>query len=240
MPNRILKDSICTSENIDGLSAEAEVFFYRLLVNCDDFGLMDGRISILKAKLYPLRDIPTETVNALLFELEKAELIYGYVVEEKNYIAVKTWGRHQQVRAKRSKYPQPNTGAISRNQLIADDSNGNQLIANAGLIQSNPIQSNPINKDGEVFEMYSANIGDITPMVREHLIDCIRETSAAAVLHGIEQAVAQNVRKLNYIETCAVNKHNGFDPKSKHDRKPPEQKRVPTLAEVYAAQGKTL
>ena len=38
MPNRILKDSICTSPNIDTLSREAEVFFYRLLVQCDDHG----------------------------------------------------------------------------------------------------------------------------------------------------------------------------------------------------------
>ena len=35
MPNRILKDSICTSETIEGLTDAEEVFFYRLLVQCD-------------------------------------------------------------------------------------------------------------------------------------------------------------------------------------------------------------
>ena len=39
MPNRILKESICTSESLVGLSAEAEVLFYRLIVKADDFGL---------------------------------------------------------------------------------------------------------------------------------------------------------------------------------------------------------
>ena len=52
MPNRILKDSICTSPNIDALSLEAETFFYRLLVQCDDYGRMDARPAILRARCY--------------------------------------------------------------------------------------------------------------------------------------------------------------------------------------------
>jgi len=55
MPNRIIKESICTSNNLDSLLPEEEVFFYRLLVNCDDYGLMDARLSILRAKLFPLK-----------------------------------------------------------------------------------------------------------------------------------------------------------------------------------------
>ena len=45
MPNRILKESICTNEQIDGLTAFEETVFYRLIVICDDFGRFDGRIS---------------------------------------------------------------------------------------------------------------------------------------------------------------------------------------------------
>lgn len=43
MGNRILKESICTSENIDALSYFQEVFFYRMIVKCDDFGRVDAR-----------------------------------------------------------------------------------------------------------------------------------------------------------------------------------------------------
>ena len=42
MPNRIIKESICTSCEIDSLTPEQEVFFYRLIVNCDDYGRMDA------------------------------------------------------------------------------------------------------------------------------------------------------------------------------------------------------
>ena len=45
MPNRIIKESICTSDNVDQLTAFEETVFVRLIVNCDDFGRMDGMIS---------------------------------------------------------------------------------------------------------------------------------------------------------------------------------------------------
>lgn len=43
MPNRIIKDGICANEQIDRLTAFEETFFYRLIVNVDDYGLMDGQ-----------------------------------------------------------------------------------------------------------------------------------------------------------------------------------------------------
>ena len=56
MPNRFIKESICTSDTIDQLSWFDEVVFYRLIVNCDDFGRFDGRGEIIKSRLFPLKD----------------------------------------------------------------------------------------------------------------------------------------------------------------------------------------
>ena len=119
MPNRILKESICTSESIDSLTAYQEVFFYRLLVNCDDYGRMDGRPRILSSKLFPLCDVNIPLIEQTLTVLEKAGLITLYTVDSKPYIQVKTWDKHQQVRAKKSKYPPPS--ATTCNQMISDD-----------------------------------------------------------------------------------------------------------------------
>ena len=134
MPNRILKDSICTSPNIDRLSREAEVFFYRLIVQCDDFGRMDARYSILRARCYPLQlDAVNEKLIAKwLAELVGAELVMLYTVDGQSYLQMRTWDRHQQVRAKRSKYP----------DMQSSDINCNQVIANVPVIQSNPIDTN--------------------------------------------------------------------------------------------------
>lgn len=137
MPNRIIKESVCTSPNVDMLSRDAEVFFYRLIVQCDDFGRMDARLPILRAKCYPLQieRVSEADIAAWLNELQSAKLILLYSDGDGGeYLHMQTWNKHQQVRAKRSKYPEPPT----------DDSNGYQLISDDNISPRNPIQSNPI------------------------------------------------------------------------------------------------
>lgn len=137
MPNRILKESICASDTIENLSPEEEVFFYRLLVQCDDFGRMDARPAILRARCYPLRlDRVTEQhIARWLGTLRKAKLVLVYQNDEQPYLQVRTWEKHQQVRAKRSKYPAPDE------QALAGDSNGYQVQSDDIICPRNPIQS---------------------------------------------------------------------------------------------------
>ncbi len=137
MPNRIIKESVCTSPNVDMLSRDAEVFFYRLIVQCDDFGRMDARLPILRAKCYPLQieRVSEADIAAWLNELQSAKLILLYSDGDGGeYLHMQTWDKHQQIRAKRSKYP----------SLQDSDSNGNHLIADDSISPRNPIQSNPI------------------------------------------------------------------------------------------------
>lgn len=133
MPNRILKDSICTSDNLDRLTPAEEVFWYRLLVQCDDYGRMDARPAIIRARCYPLRleTVSDQDVSSWLAALKAAGLITLYESDGKRYLQIVTWSLHQQQRAKRSKYPAPAA-------IPTPDSIGNQLIADAPVIQSNP------------------------------------------------------------------------------------------------------
>ena len=135
MPNRIIKESICTSENIDQLTEFQEVFFYRLMVNCDDFGRFDARPKLLSSRLFPLRNISTEIIVETLAALQDADLIIVYTVDDHPYLQMKTWGKHQQGRATKSKYPSFGEGVlqsidINCNQLQSDDFNGDQEQAN--------------------------------------------------------------------------------------------------------------
>ncbi len=109
MPNRILKESICTSENLDTVPPMAEILFYRLIVNCDDFGRFDARPAIILAACFPLKvsEMALENISEWLHELEKAGLVEIYHVRGKSYIQMKNWLRHQNRRAKNSKYPEP-------------------------------------------------------------------------------------------------------------------------------------
>lgn len=157
MPNRILKESICASENIDQLTAFQETFFYRLMVNCDDYGRMDARIKILAARLFPLREIKSNQIEEALRALTSAELIVLYEANGKPFLQMKTWDKHQQVRAKKSKYPSPDD--CTCNQMIADD---NKCLRNPIQSESNP---NPNPKENRRFTPPS--LEDVTEYCKE-------------------------------------------------------------------------
>ena len=120
MPNRIIKESICTSDNIDQLTSFEETVFIRLLVNCDDFGRFDARPKILSSRLFPLKSITPEEITNALDSLISADLITIYEVNGKPYLHVNTWESHQQTRATKSKYPSPSDSNC--NQVKSDDS----------------------------------------------------------------------------------------------------------------------
>ena len=141
MPNRILKESICTSEEIDKLSLFHEVFFYRLIVNCDDYGRMDARPRVIASRLFPLKDVPPEDVVTALLALRDDGLIILYEHENKPYLQVKTWQHHQNVRNQKSKYPSPDDDDCRQLQTI--DINCNQMKSIDSKCPRNPIQSNP-------------------------------------------------------------------------------------------------
>ena len=139
MPNRILKESICYSEDIESLTEAEEIFFYRLIVNCDDHGRSDARLPMLKARLYPIRNhVISDDINRYLMRLAEKKMLQLYECRGVIYLQLLNWDKHQQVRAKRSKYPDPHD---PESNLISIDIRCNQVISNVTVIQSNPIQS---------------------------------------------------------------------------------------------------
>ena len=136
MPNRIIKESICLSEEIDQLSWFEEVLFYRLITKCDDYGRYDGRSKVIKGTAFPLKDITTKDIEKALRRLAVVGLVTLYEVNGKPYLQLQTWQCHQQIRNKKSKYPDPETGKI------LNDETCNQLISIDSKSSRNPIQSN--------------------------------------------------------------------------------------------------
>lgn len=138
MPNRILKESICTNEQIDGLTAFEETVFYRLIVICDDYGRFDGRISVLKGRMFPLKDekLKIDILEKAMQSLVKTGLVKFYKVEGKQYLYLTGWERNQQRRAKFSKFPSPEDAdpeEIPTSEII-----GNHLPSNDGKCGEEP------------------------------------------------------------------------------------------------------
>lgn len=110
MPTRYLKPGICDSEAIDNCSAMAETLFYRLLVNVDDFGRIDARHAVIRARCFPLKNISKEQVKKLLFELHENGLIILYRSNDCDYLQMNKWDNKP--RSNESKCPEPTDECI--------------------------------------------------------------------------------------------------------------------------------
>lgn len=105
MPNRILRDWT-DSLAFDGLPAEAERLFVRILMKVDDFGRFHAHPQLLKSACFPLaEDLRANTVAAWLTQLSDRQLVFSYKSGTGQYLAVRKF--RQRARAESSKFPPP-------------------------------------------------------------------------------------------------------------------------------------
>lgn len=133
MPNRIIKESIRTSDTV----AEMTDFQFRLwvglIVSADDYGRGDARSEILKGQIFPLRKkVKEKDIESALNGLAALGCVELYSVNGKPYYSFPTWGDHQRIQTKRSKFPAPTENDESRQSTV---SHGEIPL------ESNPIQS---------------------------------------------------------------------------------------------------
>ena len=212
MPNRILKESICTSESIDSLTEFQEVFFYRLIVNCDDFGRFFANPKILSSRLFPLRGIAPELVNNALEALTRENMITIYKVDGKDYLQVNSWKTHQQVRATKSKYPSPddlnahqNDGTC--NQLISSDSNcprnrnRESIFDNRESVSLSDNDAHAIQREQDQVLTATENAGfNSSPMSRAKLVELYATHGKDKMLNAIGECVRHGVTNIAYLE----------------------------------------
>ncbi len=131
MPVRLLREGILDSDAVCSLTFPAEVFYRRLMSVVDDFGRFDGRVSVLRSRLYALQidKVREADITRWVAECAKAGLIALYSVSGKPYILFHKLG---EPRAKESKYPDPPPGfadARSRAQTQTSESSRAQTLA---------------------------------------------------------------------------------------------------------------
>lgn len=133
MAKRLLKDWT-TSEKIDSISLEAEVFFTRLIMKADDYGSYHSNPKLLKAALFPLKDVTFNQIGEWVHECMVAGLIFLYEVEGKEYIRINNFD--QRLRNKRNAFPHPVDNSL-------------QVAANSGECRPEVEEKKEEKKEGE-------------------------------------------------------------------------------------------
>ncbi len=135
MPNRIIKESIHTSDKVNAMTDFQFRLWVSLIAYVDDYGRGDARPAIIKGSCFPLRErLTLKEIDAALTGLAGIGCVVLYAVDGRPYLCFPNWEKHQSIRNKRSKFPAP------PDNLQAIEINCNQLNANVPVIQSNPIQ----------------------------------------------------------------------------------------------------
>jgi hypothetical protein len=103
MPNRILRD-YTDSLRFDGIGAEAERLFIRLLTKADDYGRFHADPRLVGAACFPLeQSIEPKQITKWLDELERRGLLVRYDAQGKHCLAVINYG--QRLKNSRVKFP---------------------------------------------------------------------------------------------------------------------------------------
>lgn len=222
MPNRIIKESIKFSAQIDELNWFEEVVFYRLMVSADDYGCMDGRMVVLRNALFPTKETVTKkAIEDAIDHLVSVGLLYRYcdAASGMPYLFFPTWEKHQRVRNKHRKYPAPPIDSQESDGRKAFDSNS---LSNDGQMtascqsESNPIQSEHINKElqedarareeirsyqhSEIGTLVSTCLKAMTPKSWEDLRAFLEEMSEDLVAWAVQDACEHGGNTWAYVK----------------------------------------
>lgn len=236
MPNRIIKESIKRSPEIDKLTWFEEVVFYRLIVTADDYGRLDGRPVVLKNDLFPTKDtITRKAVEDAIAKLVSVGLLVPYVDAESGmpYYYFAKWAKHQRMRDSKEKYPAPPQSAAIRGDLP-------QLAAESGLESESESNPNPNPNQNPTVSaraqaaaapafdspaVYaSSNLQHMSPHAFEELATFQQDLPDDVIIHGIDAACDQGVRTWAYVRSI-LNRYVSAGYKSVGDVKAAEQKR---------------
>ena len=237
MGNRIIKESIKRSPEIDSLSWFEEVVFYRLIVSADDFGRLDGRPVILKNDLFPTKETVTrKAVEDALEKLTSVGLLVPYVDAESGmpYYYFPSWPKHQRLRKSKERYPAPP-------QLAANCGELPQVAANCRLESESEYESeyesecgsgtrararegSPTAAADPLITYAVNNLGIMSPRAMEELNSFRDELPDDVIRAGIDAALDANVRTWAYARSI-LNRYADAGYKTVGEIKAAESKR---------------
>lgn len=168
MPNRIVRDSILTSERIATLGWAEEVFYRRLMSIVDDYGRTEAGHQLLRAKCYPLQtdSVRVADISRWMAACHKSGLILEYAANGKQYLEIANFG--QQLRSA-SKCPDPKASDIKCSQVTSDEHLGVSVSVSVSdmarqappVLPDPPFIEIPLN-DGTAFPITASQVDEFS------------------------------------------------------------------------------
>jgi hypothetical protein len=118
---RTVKPEIWQDEKVGDLSHSARLLFLGLITMADDEGRLRALSSLILGHVFPYDDVPPARLQRWIGELVNAQQILPYKADDKPYIAIRNWRRHQKPsRPTLSSLPEPPDEAVVRENALPD------------------------------------------------------------------------------------------------------------------------
>lgn len=129
--SRNIKPQFFTDEKVLSLSDSAKILFIGILINCDDSGVHPYSLWTLKVEVFPADRKSIKKIESLVHELSTAGLIEFYNVDQKKYIYIPTFSKHQNIPPDRKFYLYPlKDGKIPKRTKKSKSYNGGNTVSN--------------------------------------------------------------------------------------------------------------
>lgn len=103
----MLSKSICVSSKLAKVRPFTALLFTWSITHCDDGGNMVGDPFTVKGLVVPVRPETTSEVASALTEMEEVGLIKTYLINEKTYLHINQFEKHQTLRRDRATWLYP-------------------------------------------------------------------------------------------------------------------------------------
>lgn len=129
---RMIDPGIWSSEDFSKLTSFSKLVFIGLFSLADDEGRGKANPSYLKSMLFPYEEgIRSADIKKTLQEIASTMSVIFYTHDEKEYYALKSWGRFQTInRPSPSDIPAPASDSVSTHRGLSEDS----VSAHGGLM----------------------------------------------------------------------------------------------------------
>ena len=165
----------------------------------------------IKAKAMPLRtDIKLDKITQAMDFFAERKMIIRYTADDRKYFYVPKWHRYQSTSKEApSEYPDPveidsKSGVSPELVRSRENQSGNshkKISADTSLSLSM--------SESNIFTVYQQEIGIITPIIAEEILQYVDDIPAELQEHwfteAIKQSVSANVRKWNYVKAILDN-----------------------------------
>ena len=212
---RLIAKKICDSQRVNALPLEAQLLFTWLIPHLDKEGRFFGNPKLVNRKVFPLKEYTDEQVDEWLNMLAKAKkgeegLIERYEVDGHLYISMPGFDSEQSIRG---------------GQAWKSREAPSEIPPPPGTSETNVDSSTIVDERlKKMVEVYEKNIGALTPMLRDRLIDIENEYPDGWFEEAVMEACNNNKRKLNYVTAILERwKVEGKNSKPKPKPKPKDK-----------------